>query len=229
MKKILVFAPHPDDDVIGCGGSIIKHIADGDEVRSIYLTSGERARSSHPIAVTAEVREAEARNVARHLGTSATYFLGFPDTYLTVNAIAVERIVKLLRDLNPDWVYVTHPDESHHDHLTASLLIDKALGIAARPTAEAPAARPQRVLGYEVWTPIQRPNYIVGLTHDLLKAKVAGVRLHRSQIDNRPYDDLVEALARYRGITTSSMPYAEAFTVRLIREEVPCDDREWLK
>ena len=45
MRRVLVISPHPDDDVIGCGGTLRRHVLDGDEVRVIYLTSGERGRS----------------------------------------------------------------------------------------------------------------------------------------------------------------------------------------
>jgi LmbE family N-acetylglucosaminyl deacetylase len=70
--QALVVAPHPDDDVIGCGGSIIRHIRRGHTVTVVYMTSGEAGSLVHPKEELRLIREAEAREAASLMGFDAT-------------------------------------------------------------------------------------------------------------------------------------------------------------
>jgi len=75
MEKLLVFAPHPDDDVIGCGGTIANNTAQGNQVTIVYLTSGENGSLAYSPAELSVVREEEATRAASLLGVSDVIFL----------------------------------------------------------------------------------------------------------------------------------------------------------
>jgi LmbE family N-acetylglucosaminyl deacetylase len=83
MSKILVFAPHPDDDIIGCGGSMAKHISQGNRVQVVYLTSGEAGSHKYSKAELAVIREGEARQATASLGIKDVNFLGMPDGFIS--------------------------------------------------------------------------------------------------------------------------------------------------
>lgn len=98
MKKILVFAPHPDDDVIGCGGSIAKHTKQGSKVTVVYMTSGDAGSLNYSKEELAQIREKEARSAAEILGVEDLIFLRNSDGYLEYNKENLVKIIELIRD-----------------------------------------------------------------------------------------------------------------------------------
>ena len=75
IKKILVISPHPDDEAIGCGGTLSKHTTEGDIVEVIFLTSGEKGGHGRSESETAVIREKEAQKAAEILKLSKNCFL----------------------------------------------------------------------------------------------------------------------------------------------------------
>ena len=100
VVTVLVVAPHPDDEVLGCGGSICVHVADGRRVAVAYLTFGENGSPVHPPEVMGPIREAEAREAMRVLGVSEAdiHFLRFPDGRLNeADEGQFLRLIQLIR------------------------------------------------------------------------------------------------------------------------------------
>ena len=77
--NILVIAPHPDDETIGCAGTLCRHVAAGDRVAVVFLTSGELGLKHLPARKAWKIREAEARAAARLLGIARLDFFRLPD------------------------------------------------------------------------------------------------------------------------------------------------------
>lgn len=206
MKRILVLAPHPDDEAIGCGGTILRHAESGDAVRVVFLTSGERGGHGRPEEETIRVREAEARNAGQILRVKSVEFWREPDGALSAHATAVNRLRDTLEGWRPDTLYVTHDREMHPDHQAAVRLVRGALRrLAAR-------AKKPDVLMYEIWTPLQRMNEIVDIS-PFLQKKLAAVRAYRTQCAVVGFVEAVRGLNRYRG-EMHSWPggdYAEVF------------------
>jgi len=205
-RRILVVAPHPDDEAFGCGGTIVDHARAGDEVRAIFLTSGEAGGHGSPSDDTASRRESEARTAARILGIGKIEFWRLPDGRLKAGEELIARLRAEIRRWRPTRVYVTHLREQHPDHRAAARAVERALGGIARPPA---------VWRYEVWTPIARIGALVDIS-DHIDAKLDALRAHASQCAVLRFDDSALGLARYRGEMHSwpGGPYAEAFEVR---------------
>ena len=204
MGRVLVLSPHPDDETLGCGGSLCGHVAAGDEVRVVFLTSGELGDKGRDPAQTARVREEEAAAAAAILGVQHIEFWRQPDKGLRAGADSVRRLTGLLQEWRPQCVYTTHHGESHPDHRAAPRLLGRAL-------AAAHVARP-RVLLFEIWTPLQRIHHIVDVT-TWMDTKLRAVRAYRSQCAVLRFDEAVAGLNRYRG-EMHSWPggdYAEVF------------------
>src|SRR5438552_2965198 len=110
--NVLVIAPHPDDESIGCGGTLRLHTRRGDRVVVAYLTSGELGLKGVPRETVWEKRENEARKAGKILGLAKPFFLRFGDWYLGEQIDpAAAALAPLLHKEKPELIYVPHPLE----------------------------------------------------------------------------------------------------------------------
>ena len=219
MKKILVIAPHPDDEILGCGGTIIKNIAEGNEVYICIVTKGfpplfnpERTSKN----------QQDARDCHAHLGIKKTFFLDYPAAMLE----KVERhemngkFLQVIQEVQPDEVFIPHWGDMQRDH---QIVADAAM-VALRPKYH---PQVKRIYGYETmsetgWNAPNMqnefiPNVYVDISDNLEKKKEA-LSFFTLQVSSFPDArslEAIEALARYRG-ALMDMKAAEAFM--LIRE-----------
>ncbi|MBI5435355.1 MAG: PIG-L family deacetylase [Planctomycetes bacterium] len=130
-KRVLVFAPHPDDEVLGVGGTLALHASRGDQVRVVIVTDGAAGAPEPPradIARTREAwradiartREAESRAAAAELGLSDVRFLGLADGALGADAGLCAKLAAELLEFAPEAVYLPSPFEYHADHRALS-------------------------------------------------------------------------------------------------------------
>ncbi|HYD20270.1 MAG TPA: PIG-L deacetylase family protein [Flavipsychrobacter sp.] len=209
MQKVLVVSPHPDDEAIGCGGVICKHVAEGDEVHVVFLTSGEKGGHGRAEDETKQLREREALEAAKVLGTASSEFWREADKEVPVNDSTIDRLFKKIEDLQPSVIYVTHENEEHPDHKAAAAIVKQAVSRIQNDIM---------ILGYEVWTPIQQMDHIVDIS-DYVTTKERAIQAHKSQCDVLKFDEAILALNRYRG-EMHSWPggdYAEVFTLLKIK------------
>lgn len=217
--KVLVFAPHPDDEIIGVGGTIAKRAKSGDEVYVCVITKGglplfepefiEQGRR--------ECREADAK-----LGVKETIFLDFPAVMLeTVPRYEFNgKIAEVVQRINPDEVYIPHRGDMQIDH---QMVVDAAM-VAVRPRGK---NYPKRVYAYETlsetgWNIPNTMNEFIPTVYeditDVYDVKMSAMSTFESQLAPFPAArsiGAIEALAKFRGATVS-VEAAEAFS--LIRE-----------
>lgn len=212
--RVLVVAPHPDDEVLGCGGTIARLTATGTEVHVLVATVGKPPRyTADSVAqVQAEMRRAHAV-----LGVHETHLLDLPAAELdTVPASRINAAVgDVIAGVQPDTLFLPFFGDIHTDHQ----LIFTAAMVAARPRSTTAA---RRILCYETlsetnWyappvTPAFVPDIFIGIS-DTLERKIEAFRHFESQV--RPFPDersveAIEALARLRG-ATAFLCAAEAF------------------
>ncbi len=136
-QKIIVFAPHPDDETLACGGTIIKKHRQGDEVYVVVMTDGRHSHS-HSFGIwqdptpeeVAVIRRQEAVRVTQMLGVSPDrlFLLDFEDTTLKRHvATAAERVLNLLHTISPQEVYYPGAKDRHKDHHATHLAVRQAL------------------------------------------------------------------------------------------------------
>ncbi len=206
-ERLLVLAPHPDDEVIGCGGLLAQHLREGRAARVIVVTDGAEAGNR-------EQREAEsARGLAR-LGTVVPEFLRYPDRHLAEHAEdLLLRLASILREQKPDLIAVPSPIEIHPDHLALSRAFCELLQRDELLHAELATAR---VAFYEVGQPL-RPNTIVDITA-VADDKYAAIAEHASQAQFRDYVSYSRGLNAYRAMTLPpEVKFAEAYWVTPIQ------------
>ncbi len=126
-RRVLVFAPHADDEIFGCGGMLALHAARGDEVRVVILTDGAAGDPDGHERDLARVRREESRAAANVLGLGEPRFLGLPDGGLSEVPDLVQRLTAELEDFAPELVYGPSPQEMHPDHRAASRALLGAL------------------------------------------------------------------------------------------------------
>ncbi|MBI1970484.1 PIG-L family deacetylase [Candidatus Woesearchaeota archaeon] len=215
MKKVLAVVAHPDDDIIGCGGSLIEHVLEGDHVAIAYLTSGESGSSTIAPDELKKIRPEEARKAAGVLGIDDTTFFGYRDGHLMYDADPVNQVIRILREKRPDTLYVHAANDLHSDHRIAHEICMQAIFGAPGNHYGISGTRPWHVptvLAFEVWTPHQNPQLVVDIT-DVMDKKLQALLEHKSQVVQTRYDEAVEGLARYRGVMSGAGRYAEAFEV----------------
>ena len=206
MKKVLVISPHPDDESIGCGGTLRKHIIEGDLVEVIFLTSGEKGGHGKPEEETVKTRENESVAAAGILEISKIEFWREPDGAFKATDANVQRLVEKMQAFRPDVLYVPHQDEDHPDHREAAILVNKAVSLI-----HCMIAKPN-VWMYEVWTPIQHFDHIVDIS-PYVAIKRTAIRAHKSQCEVLDFEEAILGLNRYRGEMFSwpEGDYAEIF------------------
>lgn len=205
-NHILVISPHPDDESIGCGGTICKHVQEGADVEVVFLTSGEKGGHGRQEEETVKIREEEASMACKILDVSNVEFWRQRDGAFAANHECIHRMIQKIRSSKPATIYVTHDGEMHPDHQAAAALVKSALA-----SVHAAAIQPM-VWMYEVWTPIQQIDHIVDISA-YVDVKRKAIQAHRSQCSVLRFDEAILCLNRYRG-EMHSWPggdYAEAF------------------
>jgi LmbE family N-acetylglucosaminyl deacetylase len=217
-KNILVVAAHPDDEALGCGGTIARLAAEGCNVRLLFLADGENARSADNAGSIAE-RRSMAIAAAEALGAVAPTCLEFPDNRLdSVDLLDLVQPIERHADaLRPDVVFTHFPGDLNVDHRLCS----QAVLTAFRPV---PGQTVRSIFAFEVPSSTEwqfgaadqgfSPNAFFDIS-DHLEAKRAALRAYSKEM--RPYPharsiEAVEALARWRGATIG-VEAAEAFMV----------------
>ncbi|MEO8382903.1 MAG: PIG-L family deacetylase [Acidobacteriota bacterium] len=198
-ERLLILAPHPDDEVIGCGGLVAQHLLDRRPVRVVVATDGAQAGA-------ASTREQESRRALDRLGEGVELeFLRFPDRALGDEAGA--RLREELLAFRPDLIAVPSPIEIHPDHLSLSRIFCELVQRDETLFADLAVAR---VAFYEVGQPI-RPNAIVDITA-VAEAKYAAIGEHATQNAHRDYIGYARGLNAYRAMTMPpETKYAEAY------------------
>jgi LmbE family N-acetylglucosaminyl deacetylase len=219
--RVLVVAPHPDDETIGAGGTIAKHSAQGDEV-TVMVVSGHLPPLYDREHYERTVREAE--RACRELGVHRSRFLEIPTGLIGAQPPGAVngQIAAIVEELEPEIVLCPFPDR-HIDH---RLVFDSVM-VATRPRG---AGRQIRLLAaYETLSETHwlapsieanfTPNLIVDVS-EIFERKLKAVRCYESQIPAFPDArsvEAIEALAKFRG-TQAGFAFGEAFQViRMIR------------
>jgi LmbE family N-acetylglucosaminyl deacetylase len=201
--NVLVIAPHPDDETIGCGGTLCLHERRGDRTVVVCLTSGELGLKHLPREKAWAIREQEAEASAKILGVAKVHFLRQPDWMLEDH---LDTVAKMLRPIlvaeKSDIIYLPHNNDAHPDHRASQPILRLAL-------AQGPQARPE-VRAYEIWTPLADYDRLEDIT-GVMPQKLQALRAHESQLGEFNYERAVRGLNAFRGELAAKCQYAEVF------------------
>ncbi|MFF8827886.1 PIG-L deacetylase family protein [Streptomyces sp. NPDC015131] len=218
VTDVLVVSPHPDDDVIGCGGSLAKHVRDGARVTVVVVIG--RERSALDDAVSDAEFAAETENAAKTLGVHRVVRFDEPSRDFALSRRVHLNLVRVLREVRPQVVYLPHDNDDDVEHRMVHQLTTEALWMAQseffQEAGGPPMPAPRLVLGYEVWAPMARFQYAEDIGGQI-ETKVEAMRAYVSQLRHAAWDEGIRGLARYRGALASGSGHAEVFQVLSLR------------
>ena len=214
-KRILIIAAHPDDEVLGAGGAIAKHVDAGDEVYCLILGEGVTSRQGALKQGIAKLRH-EAQAAAKILGFKEIVFSSFPDN--SFDSVPLLKIIKEieghLAKIKPHIVYTHYENDLNVDHRRTF----RAVMTICRPCND---FCPEEVYSFEVLSSTEwqsklrknfNPNFYIDIKNTLDRKKKA-LKKYKSEIRQYPHSRSVkgvEVLARYRGLE-AGLEFAEAF------------------
>lgn len=200
--RVMVLAPHPDDEVLGCGGALLRHVQQGDAVQVVVVTDGGYPVS--PLQKTEEyrrIRKNESIQAAGILGYSPPAFLGYPDRGLQPDELLIEDFLGILKFYQPDILYLPGISEIHPDHRA----------VCQAGTVAAFRYSPRLVLYYYEIAQMQKVN----LLHDITGLQTMlqeAISCFASQLAVQDYRYHINALHAYRTYTLpSEVKFAEGF------------------
>jgi LmbE family N-acetylglucosaminyl deacetylase len=211
-ERVLVLAPHMDDEVMGCGGALALHAQRGAHIVVAYMTDGcgggenistlagaARTRAEREIT---RLRKEEARRALAVLGVHTLAFLDSRDGELQQCSSAIERLQRLLLEVRPEILYLPFYAEEHPDHrATSDVLLHAMQDVNAH----------FHCFGYEVWTPLP-PNCLVRID-EVVELKRRALGEYASQLQQADYVHACLGLNAHRsiGLQGARNGYAEAF------------------
>lgn len=215
MAKVVVISAHPDDEVLGCGGTLIKHKNLGDEIYWIITTCLTEDQGFKKERILD--RKKEIVQVANMLGVVKTFELEFPT--MSLDGASLNKMVPMIslvfNEIEPEVVYVLNRSDAHTDHHITFQAVFSSTKSFRHPYIK-------KVLMYEcisetefgVPTPENAfvPNYFVDISESIVD-KLEVMHIYASELSEHPFPRStrnIKALATYRG-ATAGVEYAEAF------------------
>ena len=218
MNKVQVLVAHPDDEVIGCGGTIARHVKNGDTVQVVFLADGFGSRDG------GNDRSNPASGAAKFLGCNPPIFLNLPDNQLDTLPLLdiVKKIETIISRFKPDIVYTHNFSDLNIDHQ----ITHRAVMTACRPQ---PGFSVKELYSFEVLSATHwqsqsmgvafEPNYFVDIS-DYIGIKIGALRFYDEEMRDYPHVrsyNSIANLSKFRG-NTVGIENAEAFCIeRLIR------------
>jgi N-acetylglucosamine malate deacetylase 1 len=215
MKKIIVISAHPDDEIIGAGGTLLRHKEAGDELYWLIVTNIFESQGFSSARVSD--RQQEIDQVGFKVGFKKIFKLDHPTMTLNGETLIrmVPQVAEIFHEVKPEIIYCLNRSDAHSDHrvvfdavmaCTKSFRYPYIKGVfmyeCISETEFAPAL-PERVF---------IPNYFIDVTN-YMDAKLQILNIYASEIGEHPFPrsaDNIKALAHFRG-ATAGVKYAEAF------------------
>lgn len=186
-QRVMVFAPHPDDECLGCGGLVAQLVRRGVPVRVVLVTDGSGAGGLPPGSDL--VRQDEFRSSLRQLGVLDHALLGFPDGELEPATALFDAISREVDTYLPNWLVGPSSADAHRDHRCVAQAVQRAAQRCAAVEA---------VLEYETWGALPA-SHVLDITEDFA-AKMRAVAQHVLALQQMDYAQASEGLCRYRAL-----------------------------
>jgi LmbE family N-acetylglucosaminyl deacetylase len=217
--KTLVVAPHPDDEILGPGGTLSRRKREGNSLAWLIMTEISSDSGWSQERVTE--RKEEIKKITKLMEFDKTYHLGFQAKSLDRVPVddIVSKISMIIQDFKPDEIFVPHPSDIHTDHKITYECVISASKWFRNPTVK-------RILAYETLSetgmdPMNvrkfSPNYYVNIERDLEK-KMQAVQIYSSEIGDFPFPRSIIALDALAKIRGSEVGYKAAEAFELLKE-----------
>ena len=197
MASILVIGPHPDDQELGMGGSIVRLARQGHKVHLVDMTNGEPTPHG-----SVERRAKEAAEAARIMGVGRT-LLGLTNRQVTHDVESRHKLAAVIRVHRPDWMFVPYPVDAHPDHVAVTRIAEDARFDAKLTKTDIPGEpwHPKRVI-YYFCTHLRmnfNPTFCLDVSEQV-ETKMRAVAAYASQFAHAPMvPEMVRGVTAYFG------------------------------
>lgn len=198
-SRVLAFVPHPDDETLGCGGTL-SILAQRCPVKVVLVTDGAGAGGLPPGSDA--IRSKEFLQALNCLGISDSEQWRQPDGAFEATKTLGEQVTELIEDYQPNWVFLPSPLDYHRDHVRIAAFLEPIC-------RNAPSV--QQLLFYEIWAPVPA-THVVDITEQF-PVKSQALEAHATALACGDYRRAMEGLCRYRGLYLGFDRMAEAFWV----------------
>jgi bacillithiol biosynthesis deacetylase BshB1 len=209
MASILIIGPHPYDQELGMGGSIVRLVTQGHRVHLVDMTNGEPTPFGTP-----EKRAAESAAAAKILGVGRT-LIGLPNRQVVHSIEARHKVAAVIRAHRPDWIFLPFPIDAHPDHVAVTRIGEDARFDAKLTRTDIPGDPwyPKRII-YYYCTHLRmnfQPTFCLDISGQI-DTKIAAVLAYDSQFvaNKSPVTEMVKTLNGYFGGRIGTA-YAEPF------------------
>ncbi len=201
-SRVLVLGAHPDDEIIGCGGTLARLAAEGAHTAVVTFTDGGTGYSKLEEAnKIVEMRREEAEAAARALGLKERINLGIPTQGLVNDRETYQQVVKIIRRVRPEVILCHYGEDKHRDHRAVAAVVDEARWKAsenAQPDL-GPAWYTPRLFFYEIHEVFTHPSVLVDIS-EFIGQKIKAIETQTSQLDVLPgVISYCQSLAQTRG------------------------------
>jgi len=221
-KSILVVAAHPDDEVLGCGGTIALHAQSGDHVSVVFMTDGVNARDNVDNSEVEERRKA-AKKASNILGAKTPKFLNFPDNQMDTVPLLdiIKSLEQVIDQLKPQIVYTHHLGDLNIDHQ----ITHQAVMTACRPQ---PNSTIREIFSFEIlssteWSSLSenifKANCFVDI-NSVMEKKIESIKSYEKEMRNFPHSRSIESVQALISLRGSAVGFraAEGFMLnRMLR------------
>ena len=201
-EKILILAPHFDDAILGCSGTLLKY--NPSNISIVYLTDGsEGIPKIKDKKLVNKIRIEEAKKAMNFIGVKDIHYLNEPECESKINDESIEKLSLIIKNKNPDLIYLPWFLDNHVDHIKFNKILFE---VYKRNRFNC------NICSYEIWTPLL-PNVVVDISKNITKKKEA-IMFFESQLKNVNYLDTILGINKYRSIyNMKGKGYAETFLV----------------
>tara|TARA_Y100000590_G_scaffold434999_1_gene553908 strand:- start:658 stop:1344 length:687 start_codon:yes stop_codon:yes gene_type:complete len=219
-NKILIVAAHPDDEILGCGGTILK-FRKNSEINVIFMTDGTSARGIN--IKEKKKRRSNCEKLFKYLKINKPLFFNFPDNQMDKVPLLkiIKKIELLIKKIKPDTIFTHYSECLNIDHRITC----QAVLTACRPLKKNPV---KKILSFEILSSTEwsknknksfEPNYFIDISKEF-KNKINALKFYKKELRKYPHSRSikgVETLARFRGISCG-VNYAEGFYLNRLVE-----------
>ncbi|WP_326983226.1 PIG-L deacetylase family protein [Chryseobacterium sp. MYb264] len=198
-RKILIIAPHADDEVIGCGAAIDHFIGQGAHITVLIVTQESSRSIARYYDYTPQQRMEESYEAQSVLGYHELEYFNFPELMLRSDALLQKSFCLELHDFivkhQPDCVFIPNKEEMHPDH---QIIGELSEGVLAKGVKSKSFTQLQAAIVYEIWGPVVM-NSFLEISDTAYAKKIQGIRCYRSQLSSVDYEKIIEFIGWSRG------------------------------
>lgn len=201
-RRVVVLSPHPDDDILGCGGALHNMHLNGAKIMAIYFTDGRYGSKRYDENQLVQLRKEEAVRACNVIGIDEQVFFDNIDGALKTDKESVNKLISIINDFKAEAVFLPFFMDNHKDHMETNRIFFKSIDSLPDLTC----------YSYGVWSPLPLFNFSLDIT-SISEIKIEAIKAHKSQNEDIDLGAVFMGLNRYNAAISGRNGFSELFIV----------------